>query len=233
MNLILAAFLLPLIGIVLLFRRPRRPPAGWVATLLLALGFTAFSFFAAPWGYLGMPARYIIPSLFLAALVVSLRRPLDDRADDTPTRLLVKLLIALFFGNVAFGVLRAHTVPPNPVDLTFPLGGKHVVIHGGSTPAANTYVGRGAQSFGVDVTAKVGEPVVAPCDGNVIAPVRLQCGDLLVELRGVQTDAKTARRGQPLGRATEEQVHIHAERNGQPVPVTFGGRWLVRNEVVD
>ena len=231
-NLLLAAILLPLIGIVLLFRRPRKPLGGWIATLFLAAGMTAFSFFAAPWGYLGMPMRYVIASMFLAALVVSLRRPADDRADDSPTRMLVKVLIGFFFGNVALGVARAHSVPPNPVDLAFPLQGRRVVIHGGSTPAANTYVGRGAQSFGVDVTAKVGETVVSPCDGMMTAPVKLQCGNLLVELRGVHSTAKQVKRGAPLGRATEKQVHVHAERNGQPVPVTFGGKWLVRNDVL-
>ncbi len=231
-NLLLAAILLPLIGIVLLFRRPRKPLGGWIATLFLAAGMTAFSFFAAPWGYLGMPMRYVIASMFLAALVVSLRRPLDDRADDSPTRMLVKVLIGFFFGNVALGVARAHSVPPNPIDLAFPLQGKHVVIHGGSTPAANTYVGRGAQSFGIDVTASAGETVSSPCDGVITAPVKLRCGDVIVELRGVQSTAKTVQRGAPLGRATERQVHIHAERNGQPVPITFDGRWLVRNDVV-
>ena len=232
LNLVLAAFLLPLIGIILLFRRPRRPPAGWVATFALALGFTAFSFFFTPWGYIGMPLRWVIPGFFLGALVVSLRRPADDRADDSPTRMMVKILIALFFGSVALGVLRARSVPPGPVDLAFPLNGEHVVIHGGSTPAANTYVGRGAEGFGVDVTSKVGETVFAPCDGNVIEGVKLQCGNVIVQLRGVAADVKPAKRGQPLGRATERQLHIHAERNGQPVPITFGGRWLVRNDVI-
>lgn len=235
-NLLLAAILLPLIGIVLLFRRPRKPLGGWIATLFLAGGLTAFSFFAAPWGYLGMPMRYVIASMFLAAVVVSLRRPIDDRADDSPTRMLVKVLIGFFFGNVALGVARAHTVPPNPIDLAFPLQGRRVVIHGGSTPAANTYVGRGAQSFGIDVTAKAGETVLAPCDGTMLAPLKLRCGDVpgnvMVELRGVQSNAKTVRRGAPLGRTTGKQLHIHAERNGQPVPVTFNGRWLVRNDVV-
>jgi len=234
LNLLLAAILFPLIGITLLWRRPLRPPAGWVATFILALGFTAFSFFASPWGYLGMPVRYAVAGLFLGALVVSVRRPLDDRADDTPTRMLVKILIGLFFGNVALGVLRAHSVPPNPVDMAFPFAkGRHVVIHGGSTPAANTYVGRGAESFGVDVTAKVGDAFASPCSGTIDASGKLHCGDVVVVMRGIKVDARNAvQRGAPIGRATEKQVHVHAERNGQPVPVTFDGKWLVRNMTV-
>lgn len=239
-NLFLAAILIPLVSIILLWRRPRRPPGGWLATAFLALGTTAFSFFAAPWGYLGLSLRYSIAGLFLAALIVSLRRPIDpERADDTPTRMLVKILIGFFFGNVAFGVLRAHSVPPGALDLAFPLTrGPYVVVHGGTTPAANTWAGRGAQSYGVDVVkAASGEPVVAPCDGTLIAakPVRLRCGDVLVELRGVEStaplNAPLARRTR-LGRTTEPQVHVHAERGGKPVPVTFDGEWLVRNDSI-
>lgn len=237
-NLLLAGILLPVIGIVLLWRRPRRPKGGWFATFFLALGLTAFSYFAVPWGYIGFPFRYTIAALFLAAVLISLRRPIDDRADDSPTRMLVKLLIALFFGNVALGVARAHSVPPNPLDLTFPLkGGPYAVVHAGSTPAANTYVGRGAQSFGVDVAKRgmEGEEVLAPCAGTVVAvkPLRLQCGDAIVELGGVQAVANAAvQRGAVLARMTAPQLHVHAERNGQAVPVTFDGRWLVRNDVV-
>jgi len=213
----------------MLWRRPRRPAGGWVATTVLAAGLTSFSFFAIPWGYLGFPLRYTIAGLFGAALLVSLRRPIiEDRADDTPMRMMVKVLIALFFGSAALGVLRARSVPPGAVDLTFPLtNGSYAVIHGGSTPAANTYFGRGAEGYGVDVKSTVGEPVASPCKGTVIAekPVRLRCNDLIVEMRGVQL-------APPFARVTEKQLHIHAERNGQPVPVTFDGRWLVRNDVV-
>jgi hypothetical protein len=198
---------------------------GWVATLLLAAGLTSFSYFTIPWGYVGFPLRYAIAGLFVVAVVMSTRRPIvDDRPEDAPVRMMVKLLIALFFGNVAIGAVRARSVPPDPIDLAFPLTkGSYAVIHGGSTPAANTYVGRGAESYGVDVMALVGERVVSPCKGTVIAekPLRLRCGDVIVEMRGVSRT-----------RVTEKQVHIHAERNGQPVPITFGGRWLVRNDVV-
>lgn len=196
-----------------------------MAAVLLAAGMTSFSFFTIPWGYIGFPVRYLIASLFAVALLISLRRPIDEeRVDDTPVRMMVKVFIALFFGSVAISALRARVVPPGAIDLTFPLTrGSYPVIHGGSTPAANTWVGRGAESYGVDVLAKVGERVIMPCGGTVIAnkPLRIRCGDAIVEMRGV--DAL---------RVTEKQVHIHAERNGQPVPITFEGRWLVRNDVV-
>lgn len=209
----------------MLLRRPRRPLGGWLAAMLLAAGLTSFGYFTVPWGYLGFPLRYVIASLFVVALVVSLLRPIDpERAEDAPIRMMVKVLIALFFGNVAIGAVRARSIPPGAIDLTFPLTkSRYAVIHGGSTPAANTYVGRGAEGYGVDVKAEVGEPVRMPCNGAVIAekPLRVRCGDVIVEMRGVAGM-----------KVSDKQVHIHAERNGQPVPVTFAGKWLVRNDVV-
>jgi hypothetical protein len=225
LNLLLAGVLLPLVTSVLLWRRPRRPPAGWIATLILAMGMSSFSYFTIPWGYVGFSVRYAVAGLFLLALVMSIRRPIDqERADDAPLRMMVKVLIALFFGNVAIAAVRARSVPPGAIDLTFPLAsGSHAVIHGGSTPAANTYVGRGAEGYGVDLKARIGEPITMPCNGSVVAekPLRIRCGDAIVEMRGVTRTA-----------VTDKQVHIHAERNGQPVPITFGGRWLVRNDLV-
>jgi hypothetical protein len=237
-NLLLASILLPLVAIVLLWRRPFRPPGGWIATLILALGMTAFSFFVAPWAALGMPLRYGIAGLFLAALIVSLRRPVEpERIDDTFTRIMVKVLIGLFFGNVAIGALRARSVPAGAIDLTFPLtGGEYAVIHGGSNTAANTYFGRGAQGFSVDIgKVKEGEAVLAPCDGRVMSSgrLRVQCGDATIELSPVSTAANgIVKRGTPIAKATGQYLHVHAERNGQPVPVTFEGRWLVRNSIV-
>ncbi len=205
--------------------RPRRPLAGWLSTFLLTLGMASFSYFAVPWAYLGMWLRYALAALFVVAVIVSLLRTVDEeRPPESPVRMMVKVLIGFFFANVAMGVMRARAVPPGAVDLPFPLSrGRYVVVHGGSTPAANTYVGRGVEGFGVDVMAKVGEAVTPPCAGTVLAakPFRVRCGDVIVEMRGVNA-----------WRVAEKQVHIHAERNGQPVPITFGGRWLVRNDVM-
>lgn len=247
LNLFLASILIPAVASVMLWRRPRQPRAGWVATLVLATGIVAFSFLAAPWGYFGLPIRYGVMALFIAALVVSLRRPVDpERSDDPPMRMFVKVGIGVIFGSVAVSVLRAHSVPDVPLDLVFPLTrGDYVVVHGGSTPAANTYVGRGPQSFGVDVVKLspsgmpghlTGETIVAPCDGTVVSPkpFRLRCGNATVELSPVEPLAATAavKRGTPIARAAARQLHIHAERNGRPLPMTFAGKWLVRNHLI-
>ena len=228
LNFILAGLVLPAIACLMLSLRPRRPFGGWVSTLILTLGMTSFSFLTVPWAYLGLWVRYVLAALFVIALIISFRRRVDDEvAAESPMRMMVKILIGFFFLNVTLAALRAHVVPAGAVDLTFPLAGsRYVVVHGGSTPATNTYAGRGAESYSVDVMATVGELVVSPCKGMVIAakPLRLRCGEVIVEMRGVQL-------APPFARVTEKQVHMHAERNGQPVPMTFDGRWLVRNDI--
>ena len=240
LNQFIAGLLLPVVASILLLRRPRNPAGGWIATFVLAVGMVAFSFFVIAWGLIGMAIRYAVAALFAAALVISLVRKPDDRPEDTPTRMMLKILIGLFFGSVALGVVRAYSTPPGTTDLGFPLGnGTYAVVHGGSTTAANTYFGRGAQSFGVDVVkaggAMTGQPVLSPCDGTVVLakPLRLRCGDVLVEVTTAEaTESGGVRRGAPIGKVTAESLHIHAQRNGQPVPLTFDGRWLVRNAVV-
>ena len=223
--------------------RPRRPRGGWVSTLVLTLGMVSFSFFAVPWAYLGIWIRWAMALLFAVSLVISLRRAIDEeRADESPMRMMVKILIGFFFANVFVAALRARTVPPNPIDLAFPLTrGGYVVVHGGSTPAANTYVGRGAEGYSVDVVKRSldGELVNSPCAGTLLAasPVRMRCESerVLLEIRGAKANLPVnarLQRGQPLARATGRQLHIHATRDGAPVPMTFDGRWLVRNDVI-
>ena len=278
--------LLPLISIAMLWRRPRRPFAGWLATLFLSTGITAFSVLTAPWGWFGLPVRYALVVLFVAALAASLRRPIPTEIkEESPLRAVVKVLLAFFFGGVAFGVLRGHQVPPGAIDLAFPLrGGSFLIGHGGSTAAANMHYAHPQQRYALDIMklnsyftrasglyprdlrryAIYDAEVSSPCDGAVVSVVDalpdqipgavdaknlavnhvvVRCGDANVTLahlrRGtvaVRAGAKVAK-GQLLGRVgnsgntTEPHLHVHAERNGVPVPATFNGEWWVRNEV--
>jgi hypothetical protein len=285
-TLFFSSILLPLITIALLGRRPRKPRANWFVTLFMAAGVCGFAFFAAPWGWFGMALRWLIAVLFLTATIFSLRRDAEAAADESPLRMVVKVLIGFLFGSVAFGVLRAHEVPPGAVDLTFPLrGGRFLVVHGGSTGAANVHAFDPKQRYAVDLVkvnafglrargiypaemtryAVYGAPVLSPCAGNVVRVVDtfpdqprglmdlknplgnqvvLRCGGIDVTLAQLEPHTITARQGANVaigtpiaqvgnsGSTTEPHLHIHAERNGQAVPVTFGGRWLVRNAIV-
>lgn len=192
-NILFVTIILPLVTIALLWRRSRQPLAGWLATLLLSAGLTGFSVLAAPWGWFGVPLRFVIALLFATALVMSVRRPPQpDAAPTSPFRILLMVLIGLFFGATAVGVLAAYSVPAGAVDVGFPLtGGTYIVGQGGSGPAANYHAQDAKQRYAVDVMklnhagmrarglypddAKAyeifGQPVVSPCDGTVIAAI--------------------------------------------------------------
>jgi len=221
---------------------------------------------------------------FVAALVSSLRRPIpEDPIAETPVRAMVKVAIGFFFGAVGVGVLQAHEVPPQPIDLHFPLrNGTFLVMHGGSTPAANAHYADAKQRYAVDLVklngagfrargvfpsdprayAIFGTDVVSPCDGSVAAAVDgladgapdaknplgnrvvLRCGEAMVTLAQLERGSVLVKpgmviaQGAPIGRAgnsglsPEPHLHIHAERRGEAAPMTFEGRWLVRNAMV-
>ncbi|HYH07396.1 MAG TPA: M23 family metallopeptidase [Thermoanaerobaculia bacterium] len=190
-TLLFSTLLLPLFSILLLWRCPPKPRGRWIATLFMSFGVTAFSFFAAPWGWFGIPARYLLALLFAVALVLSLRRPpREELREESPLRMIVKVLIGVMFGSVALGVLRAHSIPTGVLDVGFPLrGGSFLVQHGGSESAANMHAVHPAQRFGVDIVqlngagtrargvypneldryAVFGAQVLSPCDGTIVA----------------------------------------------------------------
>ncbi|HKR64439.1 MAG TPA: M23 family metallopeptidase [Thermoanaerobaculia bacterium] len=276
-NLFLSTILLPFIAVILLWRRPRRPIGPWLTTLAMSSGVVGFSVLAAPWGFFGVPVRIVLMLAYATALGMSLRRPIAmEAAVESPARMLVKVAIGFFFGGVALGVLRAHELPPHSIDLGFPLrGGTFLVLHGGSTPAANAHFADAKQRYAVDFVklyaagfrargffpsdphayAIYGAEVVSPCDGSVLlvrsdakdplgTNVVLRCGDADVVLAQlvpgsvvVRAGARVARgallaRAGNSGASPEPHLHVHAERKGVAVPITFEGRWLVRNALV-
>lgn len=192
-TLLFSTILLPLFSIALLWRRPPHPRTQWATTFIMALGLTGFSVLAAPWGWFGMGVRLLLVLLFVAALAASLRRPVrQDALPESPLRNVVKVLIGIFFGTVALGVLRAHTVPPGTIDLAFPLrGGRFLIQHGGSDSAANMHASHPAQRYALDIVklnaawtrarglypgdltryAIWNDAVLSPCDGTVLAAV--------------------------------------------------------------
>jgi hypothetical protein len=190
-TLLFSTILVPLFTIALLWRCPPKPPARWIATLFMSLGLTGFSFFAAPWGWFGIPMRWFLALLFVVALVLSLRRPpREELRTESPLRTIVKILIGIMFGSVALGVLRANSVPRDAMNVGFPLrGGSFLVQHGGSDSAANHHAPHPAQRFGLDIVklnragtrakglyprqleryAIFGAHVVSPCDGIIVS----------------------------------------------------------------
>jgi hypothetical protein len=198
---------------------------------------------------------------------------------------------------------RGRRVPGDPVDLTFPLsGGRFHVAHGGSRPIVNGHMKVAApelrawrgQMWALDVVALYpagnraqglfpenlsayaifGQPVYAPCDGEVVEVenelpdltppesdsenkagnyVLLRREDgvavLLAHLRQgsvVVAPGQRVEEGALLGEVgnsgntTEPHLHVNAQRgvgeetvlDAEPLPATFNGRWLVRNDLV-
>lgn len=190
-NLFFFTILLPLITSAVLARHSRRPFGAWFTTLVMAAGVSGFSVLAAPWGWFGVPVRFVVAAVFLIALIVSLRRGSveADAAQSTPIRALVKVVVGVFFGGVAIGVLRAHSVPPGAIDVAFPLTrGSYIVGQGGSHSAANYHAQHPVQRYALDIAklnraglrargiypndarayAIFGATVVSPCDGTVV-----------------------------------------------------------------
>ena len=193
LQLFLFTILLPLMTIIMLWRRPRLPRAGWLATLFASAGIIGFSVLAAPWGVFGLPVRYALMVLFAAALFVSWRRPIPaEQKEESPFRTVVKILLGTMFGMVALGVVRARDVPPMALDLAFPLrGGTFLIGHGGSTGPANIHNAHPQQRYALDIMkltsygtrarglypqdlrryAIYDAEVLSPCDGPVTAAV--------------------------------------------------------------
>jgi hypothetical protein len=247
-NIFFTTILLPLVGIALLWRRPRRPGAGWVATLILAGGMVGFGLLVAPWGWFGVPLRILLALLFALAIVMSLRRPIIDagtavdgevRPQTTAMRMMVMILIGFFFGSVATGVLRAHHVPPGAIDLGFPLTrGTYIVGQGGSEPAANNHMGDPAELYAVDLMklnaagmrargiypndanayAVFGDAVVSPCDG-----VAVEVMDGLPDAARISLDEKNPAGNHVVLRCGDFDVTLAHLRRGS-VAVRLGGR---------
>jgi hypothetical protein len=234
-NLFFSSVLLPLIGIALLGRRRGVPRVGWVATLILAAGLTAFSFFAAPWGLLGVGVRWALALLFVIAAIVSFRRGADPEArEESPFRMMGKIAIGLFFGSVGMGALAARSMDGPTIALGLPRrGGTFLVAHGGSTPAANVYAGHPTQGFAVDFTrlnaaglrargfapsalekyAVYGSAVVSPCAGTVLTAT-----DGLADNVPPARDEKHAGGNQVVLRCGDAIVHLeHLQRGSVTV----------------
>lgn len=234
-NLFFSTLLLPLIGIALLARKSGIPRGSWMATLILAGGLVGFSFFAAPWGWFGVPVRWLLALLFaLAAIVSYRRRPEEEVAGESPLRMMGKILIGLFFGSVAAGAIGARTEPTPVLDLGVPVrGGTFLIAHGGSAPAANVYAGHATQGFAVDFVklnaigtrargfqpdeltsySMFGTPVLSPCDGVVLVAT-----DGLPDKISSVPDEKNAAGNQVVLRCGDAEVHLeHLQRGSVTV----------------
>lgn len=180
----------------------------WLIKVLAVGTYCWLTFKFASWYLLSDYGRYLMLGLYAAALVYSGRRiwslptwqvlPLHawfSPMGAAPTGALLLLGIALFSLLTAY---RGYQVPPNLINLTFPLkdgiyyigqGGSHASINGHMKVAQpglerwrgqlwaldivklNPFGNRAAGIYPKDLAsyAIFGEPVYSPCDGVVVA----------------------------------------------------------------
>lgn len=83
-----------------------------------------------------------------------------------------------------------------------------------------------------DTTYPRGNHLVIECQDVRVVLAHMKEGSVAVN------DEDTVRTGRPIGRVgnsgrtTEPHLHIHAEQEGEGVPIRFDGRFLVRNSLV-
>ncbi len=77
----------------------------------------------------------------------------------------------------------------------------------------------------------LGNHVIVRCsDGTAVTLAHLQRGSVQAKQGAAMTRGVALARAGHSGASPEPHLHIHAERDGRAVPLTFEGRWMVRNQ---
>jgi hypothetical protein len=233
----------------------------WLLRMAAAVGFMGFLTLVARWDFLSVYLVWLWWTLIVAvgtyALLRVVRRPWvkgDKRS------VLWTAGIEFVIGLALFGYAGVGLLHPAAVDLRFPFaGGSYVVGQGGSATVINYHSANDTQRFALDILALdelgrradgieptelasyriYGREVVSPCEGIEILLAHFMPGSVLVKA------GDSVATGEPLGRvgnsgnSSEPHLHIHAVRTGtggalegEAVPLTFGGRFLVRGSII-
>jgi hypothetical protein len=196
-----------LIGVLAMSRTPGRVV---FATQALAFGMVlSYLWASARWEQSSLYLRYLLPLLFLAALVRSYRRiRVPDRSPTTRQTLAtlgINLALIVFMSGFNWFTYRGYATPNGTVDLASPLrDARYVVLHGGAGPFTNGHARVHPQDYALDIVGLNGlgrrsrifaDPAVlgsyvifgatiySPCSGVVTAAV-----DAFDDLAPPQTD---------------------------------------------
>ncbi len=194
---LILTFGLPLLfAIDLTLRRPRNW-ADWLLRSVLLLSFSAYLFLGGVvWLAIGLSWRWALIVLAIVPVIWSCpirhaaeTRYLPGRWGGWISLLAFALPTALFLSNLV-QILKAERVPADAVDLALPFDGDRVaVMHGGQSIIINHHFTTPSQKYAVDLVALwpdgrrartlspsnlqdyaiFGMPVIAPCDGDVLA----------------------------------------------------------------
>jgi hypothetical protein len=233
--------------------------------------FVLWLFVAARWDWTGYWLRYAVLAFWLIAAIRSYRRVRRltlrfPNARKQQIEALSYFIPTILFGYWLVAALFGRVYPNEAVSLEFPLqGGIYYVGQGGSHLQVNQHRVSKAQQYALDVTRLnalgvramglepdsnerfliYGEPILSPCDGQVVAahygdPDHIQKDSTRVRL------GDEVRLGQEIGlvgnsgNSTEPHLHIHTRavdsspsvNQGVGVPMLFEGQFLVRNSLV-
>ena len=273
-----------------------------LASVVLATTFLTLIHAAGGWFWVGAfwPALFWLLLVFAVVLALLHRLPALPRWPPGRRHWLepgISLLVSAFLASALPSILSAGSFPDDAVALQFPLSyGEYRVIQGGSSEVLNHHYPVPAQRYALDIVKTAapgwrarglrpsqldayyiwGQPVLAPCTGEVVAAERdlpdlplsqadqenvagnyvaVACQGVTVVMGHLQAGSvdtavgESVIAGTPLarvgnsGNTSEPHLHIHAVRGridaygqamfqGQGVPMTFSGRFLIRNESI-
>ncbi|NVO58353.1 M23 family metallopeptidase [Rhodobacteraceae bacterium B1Z28] len=194
---LILTFGLPLLfAIDLTLRRPRNW-ADWLLRSALLLSLSTFLFLGGVvWLDIGLPWRWILIVLAVAATIWSCPIRRSAETQYVPNRwggwislMAFALPTALFLTNL-LKILTAGSVPADAVNLALPLSGDRIaVMQGGQSIILNHHFTTPSQKYATDLVALwpdgqraktvsssnpedyaiFGMPVIAPCEGDVLA----------------------------------------------------------------
>jgi len=81
-------------------------------------------------------------------------------------------------------------------------------------------------------THPAGNHVVIECDGTEVYVAHMQKGSVQVQEGDAVDENRWIGNVGNSGNTSEPHLHIHAEKNGIGVPITFGDRFLIRNSLI-
>lgn len=180
--------------------------------ILLALTFglaLLFMWASMPWDVVSIYYRWLIPLLYLAALVIGYRR--IGTAKHSPPKwakvlgVLINVPMSILFVALCWASFTGYPAPAGAIKLASPLqDGRFVIGHGGASPLINGHFKVPPQTYALDILgvnawgarsnifgdatrlenyAIFGTPIIAPCSGTVLIAV-----DGLPDLEPGQTD---------------------------------------------
>lgn len=170
----------------------------WILRTAALGSFVVYIFFAGRWDWVSCYLRWVIPVLFVIALVSSVRRLrglpffLQESRIRTWGSITVNFLLLICFTTFLAFALRGRMFDEDPIQIAFPLGdGTYYIGQGGNSFIVNFHNTHPTQKYALDIVklnragtratgiypkdlgryAIFGDTLRSPCEGTVITAV--------------------------------------------------------------